>query len=146
MTSEEYDVRFMHFRAPEWDSFNQRGAPDPKDLEYYSRQFGWGAEVLFQPFLEGVAPCPRGGATLCFLDAGDTGAVGVALCSWGDNFCYERGRKIAYDRAVLALQGVDTGPRNGGEEYIGGEYVAKLRSKRDRYLETTRGEGNDEEE
>ena len=46
-------------------------------------------------------PYEKGGATLCTItfDSGKS-FQGIAICSMSEQFCYARGRKIAYGRAL----------------------------------------------
>lgn len=134
-------ARFVHFRIPnsilEGD---ESGIPHPNELFYYSRAFGWGITggLEEEPSAD---PSPRGGATICYVetDDGKTGALGIALCSFSDNFSYERGRKIAFNRAILRFQGEQTGPWGGGRdrpdrEYIGDDYAPILTQRNRAYL------------
>lgn len=100
----DYNVKFTHFRVPDYIGRGNSGPPHPHTLIYYSREHGWSDEDLDR---WDVTPSPRGGATICQIENedGTVGATGFALCSLSDNFCYERGRLIAENRARMALEG-----------------------------------------
>lgn len=88
-------VKFQHFRVRP-DSDQKKG--EPKHIELYSQKDG----RFIMPFDED--PCPRGGATVCYIQLGDGVVVaGKAMCSMSDHFCYRTGREISFRRAYNVL-------------------------------------------
>jgi hypothetical protein len=101
--------RYTHWRAPEAYREVNQGKPKLGDVYLYSRSNGWYDKALRiidrAAWKKHVRPAARGGATICqIVDSyGHTVAVGLALCSFSDNFCYETGRTLALGRALRQL-------------------------------------------
>ena len=82
-------VVFVHYRMSEFGDYTKRGKPD-KDWMFERTRIG--------------NPNPRGGKTVCKIDfGGGRYAVGEAVCSMSDNFCYRTGRTLAMARAIELL-------------------------------------------
>ena len=71
---------------------------------------GRGRSFAYLPYKRGITewqPAVRGGCTECFIYDDEMEKIlaqGTAVCSVVDNFCYDIGRKIAFGRAMKALQ------------------------------------------
>lgn len=98
-------VNFRHYRLLEPQNEEEKrrllalkGQPARADLFPYYRKDG------FKHNLDrSVRPWARGGLTECYIEVGREWVRGMSYCSWSDNFCYERGRKIAFARALKSL-------------------------------------------
>lgn len=87
-------IRFEHYRVPADYSVPDRGRPSLLNIErYYRGKSKW-------------LPRQKGGATNCKirLPGESSWRLGIAYCSHSDNFSYETGRKLAFERAVLAIR------------------------------------------
>jgi hypothetical protein len=113
---EHYRPVFRHPKSMD-EPYPTRGLPDDLWLLRYckpgknkdgERYGGFTLEdSLAQDLLGDMQPHPKGGKTVCVvtLEDGETKLVGVAYCSWADNFNYKLGRDIARGRALAQLGG-----------------------------------------
>lgn len=103
LDGEPIKVQYEHYRVDSSDytaRFHKKGRPKIKWLRrYYKIKHNW-------------CPYSRGGKTIAIVYTGDKKleasrvvAIGTALCSMSDTFCYEIGRDIALTRALKSLQG-----------------------------------------
>jgi len=88
----------------------KKGSPEKGELFDYSRKLGFlepevSAVVNFAKEIYGdehaLAPDSRGGCTCCIIveDGLEVVATGSSVCSFSNNFCYEKGRKLSLSRA-----------------------------------------------
>lgn len=95
MMNEIEKVTFMHFRIPVSLYERKEGKPE-LFYRYYRRRSPW-------------QPNPRGGKTVCVIRTKDSREfIGEALCSMSDNFCFQTGSRIAFERAAEHLSLVMT--------------------------------------
>lgn len=96
------NVQYEHYRVDDSNNkacIRRKGKPKIDWLvRYYKSKHNW-------------KPFSRGGKTVAILYTGDKKAndsnvlaVGVALCSMSDTFCYEAGRYLALTRALKSVQ------------------------------------------
>ena len=83
-------VVFVHYRVVDQGRAMARRGRPRHDLMFERHELG--------------RVSPRGGKTVCKIDfGGGSYAVGEAVCSMSDNFCYRTGRTLAMARAIELL-------------------------------------------
>ena len=101
-------VQLRYYRVPSTRTHPRRGEPETSDMFQYSRGNGWQekASGVDGHTWENIKPYERGGMTQCNLidEGGSVVGVGIAVCSWADNFNYRIGRAIAVGRAAASAR------------------------------------------
>lgn len=100
---------YEHYRFPSFDLVNLLVSSDtlPPNRSDAALFFNGphGIALRYNRDRPPFVPHPRGGYTVCIIKQPNKPSVmGFAYCSREDNFCYERGRAIAFGRAEKLLQ------------------------------------------